>query len=106
MEKPKKVRATVIPDVENMPPRVYANIAVINHTNFDFTLNFLDFVTPIKPEGKDTVEAEGNIELLTPIVARIALPPAVIGQLIQALKMSYDQYLAEIEAEAKLRKEG
>lgn len=105
MEAPKKIKATVIPDVENMPPRIYANIAVINHSAFDFTLNFLEFVIPIKGEEKGTVEAEGKIDLLTPIVARIALPPPVIGQLIQALTISYEQYLAEREAEAKGRKE-
>ncbi len=99
MPKGKSFKVNLIPDVDAAPGRVYSNMAYINHNDFEFTINFCEFIAPLDHE----VDKEGDeITRVIPIKARIAIPIHVIPLLINALKVDYNNYLEE----RKIKPEG
>jgi hypothetical protein len=82
----KQINFTIVPDdsAEERPAaRDYANFCAVAHTPFDMTLTFCD-VRPLSE--RDIREAEASQTVRAPVVARIALPFAVVPGLIAALQ--------------------
>ena len=81
----KQINFTIVPDEpgERGRAREYANFCAVAHTPFDLTLTFCD-VQPLTEQ--DVRQAEASQVVRAPIVARIALPFAVIPGLIGALQ--------------------
>ncbi|MGN6474323.1 MAG: DUF3467 domain-containing protein [Mycobacteriales bacterium] len=70
---------------EDIQAGVYANMALVWHTPFDFTLDFAVLQPTMPgPEG----------EALTParVVARVKFPPSQIFQLLQAINANMTKY--------------
>jgi Protein of unknown function (DUF3467) len=82
----KQINFTIVPDdpadVERSA-RQYANFCAVAHTPFDMTLTFCD-VRPLSES--DIRNAEASQTVRAPVVARIALPFAVVPGLIAALQ--------------------
>lgn len=82
----KQINFTIVPDEPGdsaRPIREYANFCAVAHTPFDLTLTFCD-VQPLTEQ--DVRQAEHTQIVKAPIVARIALPFAVVPGLISALQ--------------------
>jgi hypothetical protein len=93
----KQINFTIVPDdPENQESgkRQYANFCAVAHTPFDMTLTFCD-VRPLSE--RDIKNAEASQTVRAPLVARIALPFAVVPGLISALQ---EQLRAFQEAQA------
>src|SRR5262245_10730505 len=94
----KQINFTIVPDEPESAGSVrreYANFCSVAHTPFDLTLTFCD-VRPLSE--RDIKNAEGSQTLRVPVIARIALPFAVVPGLIAALQ---DQMRAMQEAQAQ-----
>jgi hypothetical protein len=82
----KQINFTIVPDEPGEPQRrerAYANFCAVSHTPFDLTVTFCD----VRPLSLDDVKgAEETQTVRAPIVARIALPFAVVPGLIGALQ--------------------
>ena len=66
---------------------VYANMAVVWHTPYDFTLDFAATAPPAAgPDGQAVIPAR--------VVARVKFPPAQIFQLLQAINANMTNYEA------------
>ena len=82
----KQINFTIVPDEptdqENIR-REYANFCAVAHTPFDLTLTFCD-VRPLSE--RDIKNAEASQTVKAPIVARIAVPFAVVPGLVAALQ--------------------
>ena len=72
---------------EDVQAGVYANMAAVWHTPFDFTLDFavLQPTTP-GPDGQPVIPAQ--------VVARVKFPPSQIFQLLQAINANMTNYEA------------
>jgi hypothetical protein len=82
----KQINFTIVPDDSGDAARArreYANFCAVAHTPFDLTLTFCD-VRPLSEQ--DIKSAEASQTVRAPIVARIALPFAVIPGLVAALQ--------------------
>jgi hypothetical protein len=82
----KQINFTIVPDEPedaSKGRREYANFCAVAHTPFDMTLTFCD-VRPLS--DRDIQSAEASRTVKAPVVARIALPFAVIPGLIAALQ--------------------
>ena len=82
----KQINFTIVPedpDDASRARREYANFCAVAHTPFDLTLTFCD-VRPLSERDIKTAEATQTVH--APVVARIALPFAVVGGLITALQ--------------------
>lgn len=82
----KQINFTIVPeDPEDAErgQRQYANFCAVAHTPFDMTLTFCD-VRPLSE--RDVRQAEESQTLRAPVVARIAIPFAVVPGLITALQ--------------------
>ena len=81
----KQINFTIVPDEasEGGSRREYANFCAVAHTPFDMTLTFCD-VRPLSE--RDIRSAEDSQTVKAPIIARIALPFAVVPGLIAALQ--------------------
>ena len=82
----KQINFTIVPDEPSEGPgarREYANFCAVAHTPFDLTLTFCD-VRPLSEQ--DIRAAETSQTVRVPVVARIALPFAVVPGLIAALQ--------------------
>ena len=82
----KHINFTIVPDEPGSKTdaaRTYANFCAVAHSPFDLTITFCD-VRPLSVE--DIREAEQTETVRAPIVARIALPFAVVPGLINALQ--------------------
>ena len=82
----KQINFTIVPDEPADPGTVrrqYANFCAVAHTPFDLTLTFCD-VRPLSE--RDLKTAEGTQTVKAPIVARVAVPFAVVPGLIAALQ--------------------
>lgn len=82
----KQINFTIVPDEPGdaaRPVREYANFCAVAHTPFDLTLTFCD-VQPLTEQ--DVRQAEQSQVVKAPIVARIAIPFAVVPGLINALQ--------------------
>jgi hypothetical protein len=86
MSTAKQINFTIVPDD---PPggqptkREYANFCAVAHTPFDMTLTFCD-VRPLSE--RDIRDAEASQTVRAPVVARMAIPFAVVPGLIAALQ--------------------
>ena len=82
----KQINFTIVPDEppdSSRATRAYANFCAVAHTPFDFTLTFCD-VQPLSE--RDLKSAEQTQTVKAPVVARVALPFAVVPGLIAALQ--------------------
>jgi hypothetical protein len=82
----KQINFTIVPDDPEDPERnkrLYANFCAVAHTPFDMTLTFCD-VRPLSE--RDIQNAEVSQTVRAPLVARIAIPFAVVPGLISALQ--------------------
>ena len=82
----KQINFTIVPDEPADPAsarRDYANFCAVAHTPFDLTLTFCD-VRPLSE--RDIKSAEASQTVRVPVVARIAVPFAVVPGLINALQ--------------------
>jgi hypothetical protein len=91
----KQLSFTIVPDDQSDSARTYANFCAVGHTPFDMTLTFCD-VRPLSE--KDIRSAEESQTVKAPVVARVALPFAVIPGLINALQ---EQMKAMQDAQAQ-----
>jgi hypothetical protein len=82
----KQINFTIVPEepaTADEGRREYANFCAVAHTPFDLTLTFCD----VRPHSeRDLQAAEASQTVRVPVVARIALPFAVIPGLIAALQ--------------------
>jgi hypothetical protein len=82
----KQINFTIVPedpeDAERAK-RQYANFCAVAHTPFDMTLTFCD-VRPLSE--RDIRQAEASQTVKAPVVARVAIPFAVVPGLISALQ--------------------
>jgi hypothetical protein len=79
----KQLSFTIVPDESGDATRAYANFCAVGHTPFDMTLTFCD-VRPLTE--RDIKSAEDTQTVKAPVVARVALPFAVVPGLINALQ--------------------
>ena len=80
----KQINFTIVPaDGAMSGDRTYANFCAVAHSPFDLTITFCD-VRPLTPA--DIAEAEHTQTVKAPVVARLALPFAVVPGLINALQ--------------------
>jgi len=82
----KQINFTIVPEDPETPGqgrREYANFCAVAHTPFDLTMTFCD-VRPLSE--RDIKSAEASQTVRAPVVARIALPFAVIPGLVAALQ--------------------
>jgi hypothetical protein len=82
----KQINFTIVPDEpaeSGHAIRDYANFCAVAHTPFDLTLTFCD-VQPLSESDLKTAEQSQVVK--APVVARIALPFAVVPGLIAALQ--------------------
>jgi hypothetical protein len=82
----KQINFTIVPEDpadSERGRRQYANFCAVAHTPFDMTLTFCD-VRPLSE--RDVQQAEQSQTVRAPVVARIALPFAVVPGLISALQ--------------------
>jgi hypothetical protein len=93
----KQINFTIVPDEAEggHSRREYANFCAVAHTPFDLTLTFCD-VRPLSE--KDIKDAEATQTVRAPIVARVAVPFAIVPGLIAALQ---EQMRAIQEAQAQ-----
>jgi hypothetical protein len=93
----KQISFTIVPAEPDDPAaarREYANFCAVAHTPFDLTLTFCD-VRPLSE--RDIQNAEASQTVKAPVVARVAVPFAVVPGLIAALQ---EQMRAVQEAQA------
>jgi hypothetical protein len=93
----KQINFTIVPEEPASPDaarRAYANFCAVAHTPFDLTLTFCD-VRPLSEQ--DIGRAESSQTLHVPVIARVALPFAIVPGLIAALQ---EQMRAVQEAQA------
>ena len=82
----KHINFTIVPEDPADPERgrrQYANFCAVAHTPFDMTLTFCD-VRPLSE--RDIRAAEQTQTVQAPLVARVAVPFAVVPGLIAALQ--------------------
>jgi hypothetical protein len=72
-----------VPD--DMQGGVYANMAGVWHTPYEFTLDFAVLQPP-------SADAEGNPVVPARVVARVKFPPSQIFQLLQAINSNMTMY--------------
>jgi hypothetical protein len=77
--------AIQVPD--EMQGGVYANMALVWHTPFDFTLDF----AVLQP---GTTGPDGNQIVPARVVSRVKFPPSQIFQLLQAINANMTNYEA------------
>lgn len=86
----------VWPEDPLWPQGGYANVMLVNHTPFDFTLRLAHVVLPALPPGE---RPEGTVEVMAIPIAQITLPPPTFRQLalvIQQQVATYVQTYGEI----------
>jgi hypothetical protein len=82
----KPINFTIVPDEPADPSaakRTYANFCTVAHTPFDLTLTFCD-VQPLSERDVKTAETSEIVRV--PVVARLAVPFAIVPGLIAALQ--------------------
>jgi hypothetical protein len=85
-------RASVVwPDDALWPQGGYANVIVVNHTPWDFTLRLGHVVLPYHPPG---TAPEGGVEIIATPVAQVTMPPAALRQLAIVLQEQVARYMA------------
>ena len=86
MSDQKQINFSIVPEEPEDSARArrdYANFCAVAHTPFDMTLTFCD-VRPLSE--RDIRSAEASQTVKAPVVARIAVPFAVVPGLIAALQ--------------------
>jgi hypothetical protein len=82
VSEPQQIQIHVPDDVQN---GVYANMALVWHTPFEFTMDFA-VLQPTVPD------ADGSPITPARVVARVKFPPAQIFQLLQAINANMTKY--------------
>jgi hypothetical protein len=85
MTEPQPQIAIQVP--EEMQGGEYANMALVWHTPFDFTLDFAVLQSA-------TQDAEGRPVVPARVVSRVKFPPSQIFQLLQAINANMTMYEA------------
>jgi hypothetical protein len=70
---------------EEVQGGVYANMAAVWHTPYEFTLDFAVLQPP-------SADADGNPVVPARVVARVKFPPSQIFQLLQAINSNMTMY--------------
>ena len=70
---------------EEVQGGVYANMAGVWHTPYEFTLDFAVLQPPV-------ADADGNAVVPARVVARVKFPPSQIFQLLQAINSNMTMY--------------
>ena len=70
---------------EEVQGGVYANMAAVWHTPYEFTLDFAVLQPP-------SVDADGHSVVPARVVARVKFPPSQIFQLLQAINSNMTMY--------------
>lgn len=76
MQDNQQLQVQLPPDLE---VGVYANFALVRHTEHDFTIDFCQFV----PEAQD----EGGPQVVR-VVSRVRIAPSFVGPLLQAISQN------------------
>jgi Protein of unknown function (DUF3467) len=79
------------PEEAQWPQGGYANIILVNHTPWDFTIRFGHVVLPPNPPGVPLPE-EGLQTAATPI-AQVTMPPQALRQLALVLQEQVARYV-------------
>jgi hypothetical protein len=82
VSEPQQIQIQVPDEVQN---GVYANMALVWHTPFDFTMDFA-VLQPTIPD------ADGAPITPARVVARVKFPPSQIFQLLQAINANMTKY--------------
>jgi Protein of unknown function (DUF3467) len=80
------------PEESQWPQGGYANIILVNHTPWDFTIRFGHVVLPPNPPGGRMPE-EGIRTAATPI-SQVTMPPQTLRQLALLLQQQVAKYTA------------
>lgn len=82
----------VWPEDALWPQGGYANVLIVNHTPWDFTIRLAHVVTPAIPPGTDV--PEGGVEVPATPVAQVTMPPPAFLQLALVLQDQIAKYTA------------
>jgi uncharacterized protein DUF3467 len=82
----------VWPEDAMWPQGGYANVVMVNHTPWDFTLRMGMVVLPALPPGAP-IPPEGVQTITTPI-AQVTMPPQALRQLARVLQEQLAKYAA------------
>lgn len=72
---------------------VYANHMLVNHTPYDFCLNFNTIAMPVESREQERLSEENKV--VVSIVARVFIPPDIVPQIIEALQTNYEGFCKE-----------
>lgn len=85
----KEIQIELIPSLEPKLGRVYANYVQVSHSPYDFTIRFCE-----APSVADIVRLKGNRKKVeVPNIVELIIPPDLMPQIIEALKINYEKYL-------------
>jgi hypothetical protein len=88
-EERKGVDFTVVPEDDNVVPRVYSNFCSIQNSPFDFTLTFCEML----PLGEREIkQAQATHIVKAPVRTRMVVPVQMIPGLIAALQENFRLY--------------
>jgi len=82
----------VWPEDALWPQGGYANIVLVNHTPWDFTLHLGHVVPPTLGPGE--VPSEAGVEIMATPIARVTMPPQALRQLAIVLQEQVARYIA------------
>ena len=77
------------PDLTNCAPPLYANVANVSYTPFDFRITFSLLSVPPNDPVSTGLEAP---TLVPRAVAELVLPPAALPGLVDVLRVELDQF--------------
>ena len=80
----------IIPTKEIISERVYANFFSVNHGPIDFTFIFCDVQPPVTEEEIKKLKADQILK--APVQVEIAVPVALVEQIIEALNKNFEIY--------------
>ncbi|MFA5786108.1 MAG: DUF3467 domain-containing protein [Actinomycetota bacterium] len=72
------------------PQGGYANVILVNHTPWDFTLRFGQVTLPSLPP--DDPAAAASVEIVASPIAQVTLPPVALAQLSAILQEQIVKY--------------
>ena len=78
-------------------PTVYAGHIVIRHTRNDFTINFFQIRDPSGTTAEQPKIIESQKHIAARCVARIAVSPGTMGEILEAMQDNYQKYLSQLQ---------
>ena len=79
------------PEEALWPQGGYANVVMVNHTPWDFTIRFGLLVLPSLPPGAPVPE---DLQATATPIAQVTMPPQALRQLAQVLQVQLAKYTA------------